>query len=155
MTTPDVAPTVVIGVGNPMRGDDGIGPAAIAHLERSDLAGSDLVVLDGEPARLIETWSDRHRVIVIDAARSGAAAGSIHRIEVGVDPLPTWAAGSSSHSAGIVEAVALGRALERLPPQLIVFGVEAGDVSLGDGLSDELKAVLPTLVERVLAEAGR
>jgi hydrogenase maturation protease len=147
---------VIIGIGNPMRHDDGIGPAAVACLERTDLAdtGPEFLTLGGEPARLLEAWHDRRRTIVIDAARSGAAAGTIHRVEVGADPLPPWTAGSSSHSAGLAEAVALGRALDRLPEQLIVFGVEAADVSLGEGLSSEVSAALPCLVRQVVGEAG-
>lgn len=150
---------VVIGIGNLMCGDDGIGPAAIACLERTDLVdpvlGPELVVLDGEPARLMEAWRERRRAIVIDAARCNTAAGSIHRLEVGADPLPPWRTGASSHRAGLAEAVALGRALDRLPERLIVFGVEPADVSLGQGLSSELRAALPTLLEQVVAEAER
>lgn len=159
MRPPQIPPVVIIGIGNPMRGDDGIGPAAIACLERTDLAdavlGPELIVLDGEPARLMEAWRDRRRAIIIDAARCDTAAGSIHRIDVGTEPLPPWATGASSHSAGLAEAVALGRALDRLPERLIVFGIEPADVSLGEGLSSELRATLPTLLEQVATEAGR
>jgi hydrogenase maturation protease len=152
-----VAALVIIGIGNPMRRDDGIGPAAVACLERTDLAGAahELLTLGGEPTRLLEAWHDRWRTIVIDAARSGAAAGTIHRVQVGTDTLPPWAAAGSSHSAGLAEAVALGRALDRLPEQLIVFGVEAADVSPGEGLSSEVSAALPCLVRQVVGEARR
>ena len=151
------AALVIIGIGNPMRRDDGIGPAAVACLERTDLAGAgpELLTLGGEPTGLLEAWQRRWRTIVIDAARSDATAGTIHRVEVGADPLPPWAAGSSSHSAGLAEAVALGRALDRLPEHLIVFGVEAADVSLGEGLSGEVRAALPSLVRQVVGEARR
>jgi hydrogenase maturation protease len=150
---------VIIGIGNPMRRDDGVGPAAVACLEGTDLTRpegeTELMVLDGEPTRLLEAWRDRQRAIVIDAARSDGVAGSIHRVEVGHDPLPRWATGSSSHSAGLAEALALGRALDRLPQQLIVFGVEVGDLTLGEGLSGAVCAALPALVERVTVEARR
>lgn len=151
---------LIIGIGNPVRRDDGIGPAAVACLERTDLADTavarlELLTLDGEPTRLMEAWRNRWRTIVIDAARSGAAAGTIHRVEVGTDPLPPWAAGSSSHGAGLAEALALARALDRLPEQLIVFGVETADLSLGEGLSSEVSAALPSLVRQVVTEAGR
>lgn len=159
MTSLPTPPVVIIGIGNPMRGDDGVGPAAVACLEHTDpalLEGEpELIALDGEPARLLEAWRGRRLAIVIDAARSDKAAGSIHRIEVGRDPLPPWATGSSSHSAGLAEAVALGRTLDRLPRQLIVFGVEPGDLTLGEGLSSAVSAALPALIEQVALEAGR
>ena len=150
----------IIGIGNPMRRDDGVGPAAVACLEQSEVfdeegAPLELLTLDGEPTRLMDAWRDRRRAIVIDAARSGAVAGSIHRVEVGADPLPAWAAGHSSHSAGLAEAVDLGRTLDRLPEQLVVFGIETADVTLGEGLSDEVRGALPHLVRQVMAEARR
>ena len=159
MTAPLPPPVVIIGIGNPMRHDDGVGPAAIACLEATDLAlpegAPELITLDGEPARLLEAWRGRRRAIVIDAARSDEVAGFIHRVEVGRDPLPPWAAGSSSHSAGLAEAVALGTTLDRLPRQLIVFGIEPHDLSLGVGLSLAVSAALPVLIEQVAIEAGR
>ncbi len=142
-------PVLVIGLGNAMRRDDGIGPATIELLERETLAGADTMVLDGEATRLIEAWRDRPRAIVIDAVATGESAGTIHEVEVGTDALPGWAAGASTHGAGIAEAVALGRALDRLPAELVVFGVEPADLSHGPGLSPAVDAALPALVDRV------
>ncbi|MEE9416401.1 MAG: hydrogenase maturation protease [Acidimicrobiales bacterium] len=151
-----LAPVIVVGVGNPMRHDDGVGPAAIAHLKRKLLGEHiELMILDGEPTRLLEAWRGRRRAIVIDAACKNAAAGSIHRIEVGADPLPGWAVRSSSHSAGLIDAVNLARTLEVLPEELIVFGVEPADLTLGEGMSDEVQAALPSLIEQIIIEAQR
>lgn len=159
MTSTTPPPTVIIGIGNSMRGDDGIGPAAIAGLKQTDFSEApaevELVCLDGEPARLIEAWSCRRKAIIIDAARAGSAAGSVHRLVVGHNPLPQWSAGTSSHSAGLAEAVELGRTLQRLPEELIVFGVEPANVVLGSGLSPEVSAVLPKLIREVTSEATR
>lgn len=148
---------VVIGVGNPMRRDDGVGAAAIAMLERAELGrhgdAVELVLLDGEPTRLIEAWRGRRRAIVIDATRAGAEAGAIHRVDAAVEALPDWTTTGSSHSAGIGEAVALATALDSMPDELIVFGIEPADVSLGEGLSPAVEAALPALVELVVDEA--
>ncbi|NNC81571.1 MAG: hydrogenase maturation protease [Acidimicrobiales bacterium] len=158
MTAPAVAPLVIIGIGNAMRRDDGVGLAAIAHLEDTESNSADGAVefraLDGEPTRLIEAWRGRRRAVVIDAARAGATAGAIHRVEVGVDPLPDWANIASSHSAGLAEAIALARAVDALPDQLIVFGVEPGDLSMGEGLSAEVESAVPPLVQRILDEVA-
>lgn len=151
------APVVIIGIGNPMRGDDGIGPAALACLEKTNFARRhqevELVCLDGEASRLIETWCTRHLAIVIDAVQFGSAPGSIHRLELGRDPLPSWAAETSSHSAGLAEAVELARTLRRLPEELIVFGVEPADLTLGARLSGPVRAALPTLIRHVTVAA--
>ena len=157
---------VVIGVGNPMRGDDGVGAAAVDGVRQRvalDAPGPDLVVLDGEPTRLIDAWRDREQVIVIDAARSGAPPGTIHRIELGstIDPdhpangpMPGSTRSASSHGAGVAEAIALAGALDALPTRLVLLAVEAADVAMGAGLSPAVSAVVPELVERVLAEVA-
>lgn len=158
MSSVDVAPFAVIGIGNAMRRDDGVGLAAVADLQGStpaDDASIDVRSLDGEPARLIEAWKGRRRVVVIDAARAGSAPGAIHRIEVGVDPLPEWANVASSHSAGLAEAIALAEALDALPDELIIFGVEPADVAMGEGLTPAVQSAVPDLVERVRAEIQR
>ncbi len=60
---------VVIGVGNPFRRDDGIGPAAAAEIERQHLPGVRVVISDGEPAGLLEAWAGVDLAIVVDAIR--------------------------------------------------------------------------------------
>lgn len=151
-----VVPVVIVGIGNPMRHDDGIGPAAIAQLAEGELSSSrdlvDLETLGGEATRLMEAWRGRDQAIVIDAGRAGAEPGTIHRLTVGIDPLPAWANSASSHSAGLAEAIDLARVLDALPAHLIVFGVEPGDLSMGEGFSAGVESALPRLVERVLAE---
>ena len=138
-----------------MRRDDGVGPAVIDRLADADLGSVDveLITLDGEPARLIEAWRDRRRVIVVDAVCSGAPAGSIHRLEHGADPLPEPAMAYSSHGTGIADAVRLAQALDAMPEQLVLIGSESGDLSLGEGLSDDVLASLSMLVEQITAEA--
>ena len=153
-------PTVLIGIGNVMRHDDGVGPAAVAMAAERFPAVQpgvelDLLVLDGEPTRLVEAWRGRRLAIVVDAARSASPAGAIHRVEVGCDALPSWTGRASTHSAGLAEAVALARALDVLPGRLVVFGVEAGDLSLGEGLTPAVRAALAPLIDGVAAEARR
>lgn len=156
MSRVGVAPIVIIGIGNSMRRDDGVGLAAVAHFQDGTLpideASLDVRTLDGEPARLIEAWKGRRRVVVIDAAKAGSAPGTIHRIEVGVDSLPDWANVASSHSAGIAEAIALARALDALPEGLIIYGVEPADVAMGEGLTESVESAIPELVRRITAE---
>lgn len=152
----NVVPFVVVGVGNPMRGDDGIGPAAIGLLRQPGLAADvELMVIDGEATRLVEAWQGRHVAVVVDATILGSVPGSIHRVEVGVDQLPGWSPGASSHSTGLADAVELGRALDRLPQRLIIFGIEPANVALGAGLSKPVEAALPTLVQAIEGELAR
>jgi hydrogenase maturation protease len=155
---------VVIGVGNEYRRDDGIGPALIAALEDRWLPGAKLIVSDGEPARLIDDWSGVHLAIVVDAVLcEPSTPGEIHRTDVALhhelfagsgEPVAeeahTHSAGS--HSLGIPDALRLAAALDRLPQRLVVYAVEAADVSFGTDLSPVVAAALPRLVHAVLTD---
>lgn len=139
-----------------MRHDDGVGPAVVEHLDALDapIDDIDLVMLDGEPTRVIEEWDQRQLVVVIDAVFAGSAPGTTHRIEFGVDPVPPQDAAPSSHATGLAEAIALARALDRLPAGLVLLGVEPRDVSLGLGLSPEVEAVVSSVAAQALAEVS-
>ncbi len=139
---------VIIGVGNPMRRDDGVGPAVIAELHARSV-DADLVTLDGEPTRLLDAWSGRDRAIVVDAVTSDSAVGTIHRIDVATDPIPAPPPAASSHGAGLAEAVELARALDALPGRLVVFGIEADNVSFGEGLSPAVEAAVDDLLRHI------
>lgn len=152
--TDRLATPLVIGIGNSMRGDDGVGPAAVDRLSAQDLTDVELLTLDGEPSRLLDAWRDRELVIMIDTIVAGGVPGSLHRLEIGVDRLPKPVAAMSSHRAGLADAVALGRALGREPRRLIVHGIEPADVNLGSALSAPVSAALVSLVDRVLADIG-
>jgi hydrogenase maturation protease len=137
---------VVIGVGNPWRRDDGVG-LVVAEATRRRLGHAvDVVESDGEPSRLIDAWADFDLAVVVDAVCSGAAPGTVH---VWTDE-PALARGSrstGSHSLGLTDAIALGRALHRLPTRLIVVGVEADETTPGHGLSSAVVGAVQEAVD--------
>ena len=148
---------VIVGVGNPLARDEGLGPRAIERLARRDLpeavevidAGTDLLAVIGD-------LEGAERVILIDAVQTGAEPGTIHRftleelLEKAADE-PEW---RSAHDLTVVGAVRLAEAAGiRLPPT-VVFGVEPGEVALGEGLTPAVEAALDGLIETVLAEIG-
>lgn len=160
------APVVVIGVGNPWRGDDGVG-AAVARevaerLGRLDpprpgsgpRAAVEVVEVDGEPARLLELWAGRDLAVVVDAVVSGATPGTLHRGGGDLGPAPGRAGVGGSHAVGIADAVALGRALGRLPTRLVTVGVEGASFAHGAGLAldPRVAAAVPAAADVVVAE---
>jgi hydrogenase maturation protease len=145
---------LVVGVGNRYRGDDGAGLAAAARL--GDAAGAPAMLLDnaGDGTVLLDVWQHADAVILMDAVRSGAPAGTVRRLHVltADSPVDLAAAlgsargpGGSTHGVGVAEAVALGRTLHRLPRRLVVIGIEGARFEAGVDLSPE--------VERALDEA--
>jgi hydrogenase maturation protease len=101
---------------------------------------------------LLEEWDKIDRVIVVDAVVSGAPPGTIHRLDVHEGPLPTRWFHASTHAFGVAETLELARALQQLPPRVLVYGIEAGSWQVGVGLSAELEQVVPIVVERILQE---
>lgn len=143
--------SVVIGVGNSYRRDDGVGPAVAERIDRLGLPGVRVVVTDGEPSRLLDAWTGTDVAVVVDAAvLREPTPGRIHRLPVG--SLPGTTTTSSSHGLGIPEAVELARALDRLPGRLVFYTVEVADTGYGTGLSTAVAASVPSVTEAVLHE---
>lgn len=140
--------TVVIGVGNPFRRDDGVGPAVVGLL-RDRVTGVRFVTCDGEPTTLIDAWTGARRAIVVDAVRAtDGAIGRIHRFDAG-HPAATRAGVTAPHAADLGDAVALAQALDRMPLSLLVFGVEVVDVHFGLGLSPAVAASARSLADEI------
>jgi hydrogenase maturation protease len=139
----------IIGVGNPMRGDDGVG-ANVAEKLCAD--GIPALTFDGDGAELMEMWVGHEHVIIVDATQSQATAGTVYRFNANAEGLPSHLFRHSTHQFGVVEAVEMARALNRLPTRLTVYGIEGGDFSLGAGLSLDVKRAVPTVVQRIKAE---
>jgi hydrogenase maturation protease len=142
--------TVVIGVGNPYRRDDGVGPAVVALL-RGRLSGFEFVTCDGDPATLIEAWSYASRAVVVDAVRTAdKAAGHIYRFDTG-HPAATRAGIAASHAADLGDTLALARELDRLPDSLAIYTVQVDDVSFGVGLSPAVLAAAGRVADEIVA----
>src|SRR5579863_2942303 len=98
---------VVIGVGNEFRRDDGTGPLVVTRLARLVPPGVELVVSDGDPARMIEAWDGAALAIVVDAVRADPAVpGRVHRLVLDHDDLPPGSE-VSSHGLGLDGAIGL------------------------------------------------
>jgi hydrogenase maturation protease len=138
---------VVIGVGNPDRGDDGAG-RVVARLLRAALpADVEVTETDGEASALFARLDGVAAAFLVDACASGMPPGTVRRFDVSASPLPRSAFALSTHGLGLGEAVELARALGQLPPCCILYAIEAESVALGAGLS-------PSVAEAV-AEVAR
>jgi len=144
--------TIFIGVGNPFRGDDGVG-IAVLQLIRPKIP-SDVKVVEetGDGVELLEVWKDADRVILVDAVQSGAPPGTIHRIDARSEKLPRWFSHSSTHAFGIAEAIELARTMNELPASVIIYGIVGLDFSAGTALSPEVAQVVPKAAQQVLRE---
>jgi hydrogenase maturation protease len=145
--------SLIIGIGNEYRGDDAVGLIVARRLKV--LLGESVTVLEqsGDGAALMEYWRGAEAVIIIDAAMSGAAPGTIRRFDASAQPIPKDAFRCSTHAFGVAEAIELSRALTQLPRSLIVYGIEGKNFAVGVGLSPEVEKAVGEMVNRTFTEA--
>jgi hydrogenase maturation protease len=153
---------VVIGVGNEFRRDDGAGPQVLALLRDQVADCVQLVLCDGEPARLIEAWAGASLAVVVDAVRADPVTpGRIHRLvldEADADEADADQADAeelrpvSSHGLGLGAAVGLARALDLMPGRLVVHAVEAEEFGFGVGLTPAVEAAADALAAAILRD---
>ena len=144
--------TIVVCVGNELRGDDGAGPAVAERL-RVDAADLDVAVCGQEASRLLDAWAGADAVSVVDAVSSGAPPGTIHRFDASERALPSTVFRGSTHALGVGEVIELARALGRLPSRVLVFGIEGGRFGSGHGLTSEVSEAVRVVAAEVAKEA--
>lgn len=146
----------IVGCGNPDAGDDAAGLLAVERAR--PLVASDVEVVTAPTAmHVLDLLDDTGTVLLVDAMRTAGAArspGEVVRAESGPDGLPvTLRSSLSSHGLGLAEAVGLAAALGPVP-RVVFLGIEVGNVAAGNGLSPEVEAGLPSLIEAIVREAG-
>lgn len=146
---------LVIALGNPDRGDDGIGPAVAARLEGRLPPGVALLVRRGDLLGLIEDWAGVAALVCVDAAAPLGEPGRIRRLDLATDELTRELSLASSHGFGLAEAVELARVLGLAPLRIVVYAVEGCRFTGGTALSAAVAAAVAETAERILAEVGR
>ena len=136
----------LIGIGDRFGHDDGAGLEVARRLRLAHPPGVTFFEQQGEPATLIETWSDVDEALVVDGVSSGAPAGTIHRFDATAKPLPEELFRPSTQEMGLAEAVELGRELNRLPGRLMVYGIEGESFEAGEGLTPPVQEAVAQLV---------
>ncbi len=139
----------VIGIGQTLRGDDAAGLKA-AHLWYENYQaklirpGVKVVQAYLPGIGLFGLMASSRVAILVDAVRSGAEPGTIQRINE--DQLSAFGSGShSGHGWGVAETLVMGRQLDlpEMPARLVLIGIEAGQLNLGETLSPQVQAALP------------
>ncbi|HEY2160943.1 MAG TPA: hydrogenase maturation protease [Solirubrobacteraceae bacterium] len=146
----------MIGVGNALRGDDAVGlevAGRLADLRREP--GVEVRAYEGEGVGLIDLWEGAGAVVLIDCMRSGAAPGTVRRIDASSTAVRVPLRGTSSHATGVAEAIELARALGALPETVVVHGVEGASFATGAELSEAVAGALVQAEDAARAEVLR
>jgi hydrogenase maturation protease len=150
-----VSDTLVLGLGNTLRGDDGLGPEVIRWLRDQTLPPHVVIQDGGTPGlELVVTLSAYQRALIIDAADIGRAPGEWVRLSVAQARASRPEAELSLHSAGLAEALALGQVMGKLPESLVIFGVQPRQIDWSIGLSAVVQEAVPAIGRAVLSELG-
>ena len=148
-------PNLILGLGNPLRGDDGVGCQVAEALAQQTLPPGVEVMDGGTPGvGLLHLLEGRRRVILVDAADMGRAPGSVVRFRPHEVRLGESAEGFSLHHSGVAEALALAEALRLDLPELVMFGVQPARIGWEQELSRPVQAAVASVVVAVTQEAG-
>lgn len=146
---------MVVGCGNLLRGDDGIGPILVRHLwERGVPDGLRLV--DGGTAGMDVAFQMRgaDRVVIVDASATGAAPGTVYRVPgAELAELPPLE-GLHTHSFRWDHAIAFARwaLADDCPSDITVFLIEAANVAMGADLSPTVTTAMDTVIDIIEAD---
>jgi hydrogenase maturation protease len=152
MSGDDQPQMLVVGIGNPDRGDDGFGPAVVRRLLGRVTSAARVRERSGDALALIEDWNGFASVIVVDAVAPISDPGRVHRLDLTSSPLPIGFAPRSSHAFGVAETVELARNLGRLPRCLVAYLVEGEQFETGAPLSQAVVEAVEDVAERVFSE---
>jgi len=145
--------TQVIGVGSP-HGDDAVAWHLIERLRPRGLAARIHCV--ATPAELLHWVRHDENLLLVDGCRTGQTPGAILRFAWPHPALRGWTAGAtSSHGLALPDVLGLLEALGRLPPQVVIYGVEVGSWEPGSAPGQAIAEALDELERRVWHEITR
>jgi hydrogenase maturation protease len=149
------AEVVVIGVGNVVLSDDGLGVHAVRRLaERYDVDGVEVVEGGTAGLLLLPCLADARRAIVVDAIHAGAAPGTLVRTD-GADLDRALATAVTVHDVGLADLLGAARVSGAWPDELVLHGAQPASTAVGTDLTAPVAAALDRLVDALAADLAR
>ncbi|MBN1690298.1 MAG: hydrogenase maturation protease [Dehalococcoidia bacterium] len=146
---------MVLGIGNPLCRDDGIGIRVIEEMRKQDEYGGIRLIDGGTSPDLISLLDkDVERIIIVDALQGGGLHGDIYHLDLREENIADGAV-TSLHELGVLDSLKLIKKLGQQPPQVTVIGIEPADTSHGLHLSPVIEAKLPDIMRAVKSEIER
>jgi len=146
--------TLILGLGNPILCDDGVG-TAVAHALEGIINPKIATVVEASIGGLdlLDLFTGYKRVIIIDAIKTeGGKAGQIHRLNV--ETLSSTRHTASPHDINLATALELGKKLAmKMPSKIDIYAIEAADTeSFSESCTPAVAAAIPVCVEMILRE---
>ncbi len=145
---------LVLGVGNPILSDDGVGIHVARELKKRNLRGLTVDELAASGLELLDVIRGYDKVVIIDAIQTkNGKPGELHILEE--KDFEKSIHGSSPHGINIATALALGRKIipREMPSEVVFLAIEAKDlVNVSEKLTPEVKRAIPTILDRIVRE---
>lgn len=143
--------TVVIGIGNVIRSDDGLGVHAVRLLHDRGRCTADVTLIEGGTAglMLLPQIADAARAIIVDAVSLGEAPGTLVRLENAEGAFTT---GKTPHDVGLSDLLDAARLTGAWPNRLVLHGAQPASIAFGTELTPAIAASLGALAEAIETE---
>jgi hydrogenase maturation protease len=147
---------LILGLGNVLCGDDGLGVAALVRLDRRYRMPEGVEAMDGGTLglSLLHYVRAADTLLLVDAIRADGAPGSFVRLD-GDDVLPAVETRLSVHQIGVADLLNGLRWTDSSPSRIVLLGLVPKTLELGLGRSPEVESSLDALVEAVATEADQ
>lgn len=145
--------TLIIGLGNILKGDDGIGVRVAEILSQRELPAGVAVEEVGTPGiDLMNRFEGWQKVILVDAVQMGAKPGTWRRFSPQDVRLIANGNVLSLHEPDLASVLELAQALNMLPDEIVIYGVEPQDLTFMAPLSSPVEAIINIIAEQILSE---
>jgi len=154
VTTPTI---YVLGLGNVLMGDDGVGPAVVRAFEAEYIVPSDVEVVDlGTPGLDLSPWlADAKRVIIVDTVKSDLPPGTLRLYKKDDLLVRSPSPRVSPHDPGLKETLLALEFAGRAPSEIALVGVVPGVIEMNLELSQPVQSAIPKAVHAVVAALER
>ena len=147
-------PILIICLGNPLMRDEGIGIRLASELMVHLTDNPDVEVMDLGTGGLsvIHAIAGRKKIVFVDCAVMGQPPGLIYRFTPGQVSSKKIRMRYSLHEADLLNTLELSRRLGKCPDDVVIFGIEPGEIAPGEGLTSELESNIQQYVQTILKE---
>ena len=141
---------LIIGLGNQYRGDDAVGLEVAGLLKKEFNEQADIMEYQGNPLDLLEIWTGKDCVFIIDAVSSDEQeVGFVYRFLPHKEEIPAVFSRASTHLIDVIQVIELGKTLGNCPKDLVVYGIEASQFALEQSISQKLKNKVPDIFKTI------
>lgn len=151
--------TVIVGFGNILMGDEGVGAYAIQELQKEYALNPDPCrpeIMDGGTAAfdVLLSLRDVDKLIIVDAVKNRGSPGEVYRFEYSEihELFNTRIRELSLHDLNIIDALRVSEKIGNLPKEIVFIGVEPGKIELNMGLSKAVSEKIPYVINMVMKE---